>query len=42
VCQAFCSGRTVVHKIKGHSGQTPNERADQLAGAYTRSHFSST
>ena len=33
------TGRTVVHKIKGHSGHTPNERADQLAALGAKSGF---
>jgi ribonuclease HI len=36
------SGRTVLHKIKAHSGQTPNERADQLAALGANSEFAST
>ena len=32
-------GRTVVHKIKGHNGQTPNERADQLASLGANSNY---
>ena len=33
------TGRTVVHKIKGHSGHTPNERADKLAALGGKSSF---
>lgn len=36
------TGRTVVHKVKGHSGQTPNERADQLAALGANSGFFTT
>jgi RNA exonuclease 4 len=31
--------RTVLHKIKGHAGQTPNERADRLASLGAHSSF---
>ena len=33
------NARTVVHKIKGHNRQTPNERADQLASLGANSSF---